>query len=144
MSSLMTSSVVIARPTEQVFSYISDFENMPEWAHDVAYCRKTTGGPAGPGTTYEIGQVRMGRAYPSTVRLVEFDPNRRISAEAKVGPLDLRLDFVVEPVEQGTQVTVNGIGELRGFLKLLTPIGARQGRRIWDRRLASLKETMES
>lgn len=142
---LMTTSVTIARTPPEVFSYISNFENMPEWADDVAYCRKTTEGPAGAGTTYELAQVRMGgKTYASTVRLLDIDPDHRISAETEIGPLALKLDFVVEPVADGTEVTVNGNGELRGFLRFLAPIGARQGRRIWDRRLASLKETLES
>lgn len=144
MGSLMTATVDIARPVSEVFSYLLDFErNMPEWADDVEYCRKTTEGPVGPGTTFVLGQRRFGKARPSTVRIVDVDPGHRIGAQAKVGPLLLEMDFVVEQVPQGAQVTITGNGKLPGPLNFLAPVGARQGRRVWERRLARLKEMLE-
>lgn len=144
MGAQMTSSVVIARPVSEVFAYILDFEkNLPVWATDIEYCRKTSDGPVGPGTTFVIGQKRLGKARDAAMKVVKIDPNRTIESDAEVGPLSLNLTFSLSEVEEGAQVTVNGDGELPGVLKLLAPIGARQGRRVWDARLASLKKVLE-
>jgi carbon monoxide dehydrogenase subunit G len=139
----MTTAIDIARPVSEVYEYLLQFENMAEWAEDVEYSRKTSDGPVGPGTKFEVGQIMMGRARNGTMELVEVDPERSIKGEAQVGPLALTLNFALEPVEGGTRVTVTGDGQLPGPLKLLAPIGARRGRSIWAARLASLKKALE-
>jgi hypothetical protein len=145
MGAQMTSTVVITRPVSEVFQYILDFDkNLPEWATDVESVEKTSQGPVGPGTTFDLVQTIAGRSRRSSLKLVEVDPNNSIKAEAEVGPLSLRLNFGVAQVEEGTQVTVDGDGELRGVLKLISPIATRQGGRIWDSRLSSLRSVLEA
>ena len=49
-------TVLIARPIEEVFGFLSDLENVPKWNYAIVQTRKVSEGPVGVGTTYH--QVR--------------------------------------------------------------------------------------
>jgi uncharacterized protein YndB with AHSA1/START domain len=53
-------SVVINRPPEQVFAFVSDLENDPQWTPG-AVMRRTSEGPLGVGTTFQQHDRFMGR-----------------------------------------------------------------------------------
>ncbi len=48
--------VMISRPIEDVFRFLSDFENIPKWNYAIVETRKVSEGPVGVGTIYQ--QVR--------------------------------------------------------------------------------------
>ena len=72
------------------------------------------------------------------------DPNQKINAEAKVGPMSPTASMTFKQADAGTKVTVSGEANPRGPFKLLTPVFARVGQRMWDARLAQLKSVLES
>ncbi len=144
MGASITSTIVIARPVAEVFEYILNFDkNGPEWATDVESVEKTTDGPVGSGTTFAQVQKVMGKQRHTTLKFVEIDPNHTIKAEAELGPLSPRVTLTVSEAENGTHVSVDGDANPRGFFKLLSPIASRQGSRMWDARLSSLKKVLE-
>ena len=49
-------TVVITRPIEEVFAFLSDLENVPKWNYAIVETRKVSEGPVGQGTVYR--QVR--------------------------------------------------------------------------------------
>ena len=71
-------TVTIQRPTEEVFAFLADFENIPRWNYAIEETHKASAGPVGVGTSY-----RQTRSVPS--RSVEgfevtvFEPARRLA-----------------------------------------------------------------
>ncbi|QGG40463.1 SRPBCC family protein [Aeromicrobium yanjiei] len=62
----------VPRPIEDVFAYLSDFENTNEW--DPGTVRTTrTGGDGGLGTTYANRSEFMGRETDLTYETIGFD-----------------------------------------------------------------------
>ena len=49
-------TVLIARPIEDVFAFLSDLENVPKWNYGIVETRKISEGPIGVGTVDQ--QVR--------------------------------------------------------------------------------------
>jgi hypothetical protein len=49
-------TVLISRPIEDVFAFLSDFENVPKWNDAIVETRKVSEGAVGVGTIYQ--QVR--------------------------------------------------------------------------------------
>ena len=49
-------TVIIGRPIEEVFGFLSDFENVPTWNYAIIETHKVSQGPVGVGTIYQ--QVR--------------------------------------------------------------------------------------
>jgi hypothetical protein len=71
-------SVVINRPVDQVFSFVSDLENDPPWTA-VAEMRRTSPGPLGVGTTFRQRDRILGRRLDLSLEVVGYEPNHRIT-----------------------------------------------------------------
>ena len=72
-------TIVIARPIEEVFAFLTDFENIPKWNYYVLSVHKQTPGPAQVGDSYH--QVR--KIDEQDFRLTELTPEHVIALESK-------------------------------------------------------------
>jgi uncharacterized membrane protein len=68
-------TVRVNRPVDEVFAFLSDFENIPKWNYYVLDVRQLSDSPIGIGTTYH--QVR--KTDEQDYRVTEFEPNRAIA-----------------------------------------------------------------
>ena len=145
MAAKVDSAVTIARPVEEVFAYVLDLEsNGPAWAPDLESVEKTSEGPVGAGTTFRQVQNLMGKRRDTSLRFTGVETNRKIEAEADLGPIAPRMKLMFEPVDGKSRVTARGDANPKGVFKLLSPLIARQGQRMWDARLAGLRKALES
>jgi uncharacterized protein YndB with AHSA1/START domain len=62
-------SVVINRPSEQVFEFLASPENDPQWSSASDQMRKTSRGPVGVGATFQQPAVSWGGDSSSRSRL---------------------------------------------------------------------------
>lgn len=145
MSAKIESEVTIARSVEDVFAYVVDLEaNGPTWASDLASVEKTTDGPVAAGTTFKQVQTLMGRRRDTSLRFTAVEPNKRIEAEAELGPIAPTMTLTFEKIGDRTRVSARGDANPKGPFKLLSPVIGRQGQRMWDARLTGLKNALES
>ena len=63
-------TIPIDRPMDEVFAFLSDFENIPKWNYYVLEVRQLSEHPIGIGTTYH--QVR--KTDEQDFRIIEFEP----------------------------------------------------------------------
>jgi len=54
-------TVTITRPVEEVFTYLADAENLPQWNYAIEQTRKISPGPVGVGTLYRQTRTLPGR-----------------------------------------------------------------------------------
>lgn len=145
MGSRVNSSVIIGRPVEEVYSYVLDLaSNGPEWAPDLESVEKVTEGPTGAGTTFQQVQHVMGKRRNTSLTFTAVEPNQKIEAGLKAGPMDMSMKAMFDKTEEGTRVTVDGEASGRGLFRLLSPVFAWQGQKIFDARLANLKRVLEN
>jgi uncharacterized protein YndB with AHSA1/START domain len=150
MAVKIESSVVIARPVEEVFPFLLDLEKATKSDPSVESVVKTPEGPIGVGTMFRLRQRPpaiarlLGRRQESTMVYTRVEPNREFEFDAELGPLSPHMRVTFEKAEGGTHVTVRGGGEPKGLLKLLARPLQRVGQRVWDERLARLKATLET
>lgn len=141
----MESTVVIARPLEEVFNFFLNLEvSAPKTDPSVGTVIKTPDGPAGPGTTFRFRQQNLGKVRETTTRFTAIEPNRRIAFEADIGPMRPQCDLTFEQTEAGTSVTFRGDSMPHGPLKLLSPLANIKGQQVWGQRLARIKTVLES
>jgi carbon monoxide dehydrogenase subunit G len=57
----ITQSVTVNRPVEEVWSFISDFENTTRWSRGVLEARQTSDGPLGVGSMLQTVVKAFGR-----------------------------------------------------------------------------------
>jgi uncharacterized membrane protein len=68
-------TIAIYRPIDEVFAFLSDFENIPKWNYYVLEVRQLSESPIGIGTTYH--QVR--KTDQQDFRIIEFEANNTVA-----------------------------------------------------------------
>ena len=137
-------SVVINRPLEACFAYLTDLANDLEWRREWIDAEKTTDGPHGVGARYRLTGALLGRRIATEHEAIAYEPNRLAAWKAVSGPLPLTFSRAFEGVEGGTRVTMRYEGEFRGLLRLAGPLVAGIGRRMLEGDYPKLKQLMES
>jgi uncharacterized protein YndB with AHSA1/START domain len=116
----IVSSFEIARPPEEVYSYLTDPLRFPEWQHDVVRVRIQGGRPPGVGTRFTTIR-RIGRVEQTTTQeITKLDPPWSWAARGVDGPFRPSAGVTVQPLGDGTRsrVTIaldfegHGIGRL--------------------------------
>ncbi len=102
------SSIVIDKPIDEVFAYVSNVENMPRWVSGVRRARLVSKKlKAGARFTTEYAEGWRNARIDFSV--VEFDPPRRFVAKSERGPFSFpfRGTFEFRSVPDGTEVTTD-------------------------------------
>jgi uncharacterized protein YndB with AHSA1/START domain len=106
-------TVVISRPIEQVFGFLSDFENVPKWNYAILETRKVSQGAVGVGTIYQ--QVRsVPKRSEERFEVTAYNPPRHLEIRGQLGPFPARLSYALDALAEGTRVTNSVELELRG------------------------------
>lgn len=137
------SSVVINRPIEDCFAYLSDLANDVEWRREWIDAEKATDGPHGVGGRFRLTGVLLGRRIATEYEATVYEPTRLAAWKAVSGPLPLTFSRAFEGVEGGTRVTMRYEGDLRGLLNLAAPLLASMGRRQLEGDFPKLKQLLE-
>jgi uncharacterized membrane protein len=137
-------SIIVNRPIEEVFAYVTDIERFPEWTSFVRRAEKTSDGPVGLATTLRTDLQFLGRQFTSEQVITEFVPNRVFAGKSVSGPLPMTITTTVEPAGGGTKVTQSIEGESKGFFGLADPILEQVGKRQLHAQLGTLKDLLES
>src|SRR5437763_896233 len=75
-------SVVINQPSEEIFAYMSDLENMVDWSSSMIAIRRISPGAIHVGATVR-GTIRfLGRWLDITFEVVECEPNRSLTIKS--------------------------------------------------------------
>ena len=99
-------SAVIKRPIDQVFAYVIEPSNLPEWAPGYLKGTSTSDGTIRVGSTSTRISNFGGRQSESEHVVTEFEPNARIATSTKTGPLEIKELFEVESADGGTRVVI--------------------------------------
>jgi uncharacterized membrane protein len=138
-------SVVIRRPVEQVFTFLADFKNEPQFVPAVVKTEQTSAGPIGVGTTYrEVNRLILGLRTAAAYQITEYEPNHKVAFKSLSGPAQFKGGYTVEAIGGGTQVTLAGEAVMVGLFKLLEPIIARTVAKQVVASLTNLKAVLEA
>ena len=117
-------SVIINRPIELVFAFMTDIDNLSKWIPAVVKSEKSSPGPIGVGTTErEVFRSFFLLRGENTSVVTEYQPNKKIAwktTSSLFPPWETTYNF--ESVESGTKVTYILLWELKGLYKPLKPL----------------------
>lgn len=138
-------STQISRPRDQVFEYLTAFENLPQWQTGVIESKTLSDGPVRVGYQFEetakVGPWKL----KNVCTVTDVKTNERFAFEAKSsGPLDYEGSFSLQPVAGGTRLTLNGSAQLKGLWRLLQPILAGDLRKESRQELETLKRLLDA
>jgi len=138
-------SVIIDRPIEEVWTFISDISKIPKWITEVVELRQTSAGPLGVGATCDFREKMRNTTMTVSSRVTEYEPNRRLSFEHLSGPgKGSKITFSVDPIEGKTKFTNTNNMKFSGFYKLLGPFVTPSLRRAVISGLGNAKRILES
>lgn len=135
--------IVIERPPEEVFDFVADECNEPQYNPRMTRAEKISPGPIGVGTRFRSVMTGVGGAPEINIEFTEYDRPRRITEKVQLSSMDINGVLFFEPVAEGTRMKWIWDLEPHGVYKLMSPLvrwmGERQERTIWT----SLKDLLE-
>ena len=100
--------------------------------------------PVGEGTEFRVVADFLGRTSALTYRIVEFEPGEAVTLRGENATV-VSLDRITcEPTDGGTRVTYDADLALKGPLRFADPLLGLAFKRVGDRALAGLRETLGS
>lgn len=138
------SSTLIARPATEVFAFVSDIRNDPQWHTDVIEARVAGGGPIEQGTTFAVKfKPFMGKS-DRTVTVSEYESPRRLVLKGKMGKMEPTLILTVEPQADGSRFTRRVEMEPPGIMRVMAPFMKGMFRKQNAGFVANLKSVLET
>ena len=127
-------TIEIARTPEDVFSYLTDVPNLPDWQAGVKSATQRDG-------RIEESRSMFGRQLQTTFEIVDEEQPRLFTLRAVDGPVPFTVRHELESANGGTRLTVTAEGDVPGFAAgLLARRAEKQIRKDFER----LKEILES
>jgi uncharacterized protein YndB with AHSA1/START domain len=101
-------SLDVHRSPSDVFAFVADFRNMPQWYDAVERVTATTAGAAGQGARFHmVRSLPDGRAS-NDVEVTSFQPDEEITFTSIDGPTPFRYHYRLEAIPGGTRLTLDG------------------------------------
>jgi len=142
----IVSTIEIARPPDEVFSYVTDPSRFAEWQDDVVSVRLPGCRPPTVGSRFTTTR-RIGRSERTmTQETTEISPPRSWAVHGVDGPIRPNMNLTVEPLDDGTRsrVTFALDFEGHGIGVPLLPLVRRQAQKGAPMSYRNLKNRLES
>ena len=144
MMAAFENTVTITRPVEEVFTYLADAENLPQWNYAIEQTRKISPGPVGVGTVYRQTRTLPGRSQED-FEIVVFQPPGQLALDGTFGPFKARASYLLEPAASGTTLTNKwDLQPTSAPLRLLGPLAIPKVRSAVAENLRTLKQILEN
>jgi uncharacterized membrane protein len=137
-----TSEIVIKCPREDVFVFLANPENDPQWRSGVLDLARVSG--SGIGARYAQGvKGPGGRRIPADIEITELTPGEAIAVQTVAGPVRPRGRYELAAADGGTRVRFELEADVKGVKRLLAPV-LQKTMNNEVRQLDSLKRVIET
>jgi uncharacterized membrane protein len=118
-------TVVVNRAPDDVFEFLANAENDPQWRKGVMDIQRVSG--EGVGARYRQGlKGPLGRRIATDIEITEYRPNELISFRATEGPVRPEGRYELTPVDNGTRVRFRLDADTPGAKRFIAPMVQRQ------------------
>ncbi len=137
-------SLVIRRPVEDVFTFVSNYQNSPQWVSGALVHTKVSAGPIGVGTVIRTTGRTMGLRIEATRIVTAYEPYARYAFKSEYRQVPLTTTFLFEPIQNSTRLTVVVEGESTSVFRAATPLVLGTIRQQFEGDLRRLKTLLEN
>lgn len=139
----VTEAVSIARSPQEVFDFLTDVRNHPQWDTMVISEELTSPEPVGVGSTIHSRLQAMGQEVDFDWRVTQFDPPTRMTIVSTAGPLPTSLNFEFAADGAACDVLATIEGSPTGMMQIVEPVIAEAVRTTLAAGLARAKALLE-
>jgi uncharacterized protein YndB with AHSA1/START domain len=136
--------IVINRPVEEVFDFLADGRNEPQYNPHMLRAEQTSTGTNGPGAQFRTEVTNNGRSMEMIYEITAYERPRRLAGHTIKGSIAVQSTETFDSVPGGTHFRWVMELELHGLLKLISPLVARMMGRNLDTLLANIKRLLEA
>jgi uncharacterized protein YndB with AHSA1/START domain len=130
--------VRIDRPVADVFAYVTDIRNVPEWqasAESAEWIEE--------GRRFRERRHFMGRTATLELEVTALEPDRRFDIRTTSSPVQFEIRHSFEPADGGTVLRAHGEARLGGALRFAAGVARRQAEGQFRRDFERLKAVLE-
>jgi uncharacterized protein YndB with AHSA1/START domain len=140
----LATSTSITRPAAEVFEFVADARNEPQWHTDALAVTRTDDGPISAGSSFAAQMKPYRGVSEGTMTIVDHEPPRRVVFEARMGTTLATITMTVEPEAAGARVTRQIEVEASGLFRVMAPVVTPMWRKQVAGHLANLKRVLET
>ena len=137
-----TSTIIVSRNRDDVWSFLTDLENTPRWDRSIARATLIANGPIGIGA---IAETTSPGGKRQSFQITAFEPPRLLTFRLVKSPLfkSADLTFRLETVDAGTRITHEIDLHARPLLVVVLPVLRLLSRRALSTDLEFLRRSLE-
>jgi uncharacterized protein YndB with AHSA1/START domain len=135
----------IAAAPEEVFSFVADFTNTPQWYSAVQRVEGVHGA-GGVGTQYAAHRQLASGAVVNTVEVTSYIKGQEITLTSINGPTPFTYRYRVQSAPHGTRLQLEGTisaAGLSGLARIIGPVAEQLFKRGMRDNLGTLKQLLE-
>lgn len=136
-------STTIEKPVSEVFAFVRDEHNIPKWDPDLLTVTKTSDGPIGKGTTFNLEIKPFMGETEGHGEVLAYEQDQRIELQFVMGKLSPHVFHLFEPAAGGTRFTRRVEMQPTGVMRLMSPLMGPMMRKRNVTYLATLKQLVE-
>jgi uncharacterized protein YndB with AHSA1/START domain len=140
-------SIIIERPIEEVFAFLTDARNNPLWQANAGLkaTRQEPEEPVGVGTRITETWQCMGRKTEATREVTEYELNHKCTQRHLWGASSIKEGVLLfEPVGDQTRCTYTALVQAGGVFALAEPFLASTLKKAMETTLAEAKHVLET
>ena len=137
-----TNRVTIDRPRDEVFAYLSEFENLPAWNYAISRTSRVGTGPVGVGARY-LQTRTLPKPAEETFEVIAFAPPDQLAIRGVLGPFRADSSYLLESDRDTTVLTNAMVLEASGVMRVAAPLAGSRVRTAVAANLQVLKELLE-
>jgi uncharacterized membrane protein len=130
--------VTIERPVSEVFAYVTDVRNVPEWQESAVSAEWIE-----EGRRFRERRHFMGRAATVELEVTALEPDTRFDVRAVNGPVKFTIQHSFEPRDGGTLVRAHGEAAFGGKLRFAAGMAKKHAERQFRSDFERLKALLE-
>lgn len=136
-----TFEVVIDRPVQDVWDFISEPNNLPKWLSGISDIRKSAETMA-VGESYGFKRRFLGRSVDGTSSVTAYDPPTKYAYSFASGDMTSTITYELEKLGDGTLLNFSYEAEVGGFFGVAPKVVLSRATGEYEKDLEKLKQAL--
>jgi carbon monoxide dehydrogenase subunit G len=137
-----SNTVTIDRQRDDVFAFLSDFENVPAWNYAIARTSRIGNGPVGVGTRYTQTRT-LPRPAEESFEVIAFASPHHLAIRGVLGPFHAETGYQLEADGETTVLTNSMNLEATGVMRVAASLAGSRVQKAVAGNLQALKVLLE-